>query len=162
VPPPIAPPPLVRPPPPKPQPPRAPVVAPPRPQAPAVAPAAPAPPRPAPPSPAPAAPAPPPSAAIEGSYVTSLRGYYQRITKYPTSKEARLLKPAGAVVVRFTLTRSGEVKDVVVDRSSGNQILDRAALATVKSGSPPQFPEQAWTSASEHVFTVTLEFDPNS
>jgi protein TonB len=99
---------------------------------------------------------------VEGAYVSSLRGYYQRISKYPTSKEARLLKPAGSVVVRFTLSRTGEVRDVVVDRSSGNQILDRAAMATVKSGAPPQFPELAWASAPEHVFTVTLEFDPNS
>jgi protein TonB len=113
----------------------------------------------APPAPKPPS-GPPPSAGAEQSYVSATRAYYQTISKYPVAKEARLLKPQGSVVVRFTLTRTGEVRDVVVERSSGNQILDRQALSTVKSGRPPPFPEQAWASAPEHVFTVTLDYEP--
>lgn len=39
-------------------------------------------------------------------------------------------------------------------------LLNQQALSTVRNGTPPRIPEQAWANTSEHVFTVTLDYDP--
>lgn len=102
----------------------------------------------------------PASAALESGYVGQLRAYYRSISKYPNSKEARTLKPHGSVVVRFTLTRSGEVRDVAVEQPSPVMLLNQQALTTVRNGTPPHMPDQTWANAAEHVFTVTLDYEP--
>ena len=72
------------------------------------------------------------------------------------------MKPHGAVVLRFSLSRAGEVRDVAIEKSSGVMMLDQAALQTLRLGSPPPMPVQAYANTSEHVFTVTLEYEPPS
>lgn len=101
------------------------------------------------------------NAGAEESYVGQLRAYYRSISKYPTSKEARTMKPHGSVVVRFTLTRDGEVRDVQIERPSPVMVLNQQALSTVRGGNPPRMPAQAWGNTSEHVFTVTLDYEPS-
>jgi len=117
-------------------------------------PAAPAPPAPLPP------PAPPPvnNANVEAGYVGKLRGYIRSITEYPTSGDARRLRPEGASVVRFTLTRDGGVKGVEIERTSGSPILDKQALSIVRSGQYPAWPADAWPGSGEHLFSVTVQF----
>ncbi len=159
-PPPNAPPPLEPPkPPPPPRPP-----SPPRPHPPQPAQAAPAntPPSPLPPGPVTpvAPPAAPASAAIESTFVGQLRAYVRGITRYPTSKEARLLRPFGSVEVAFTLTRTGEVNNVSLIKPSGYSVLDQQALSIVRGGSFPKFPDGAWPGAGDHRFTVTVDFVP--
>jgi protein TonB len=162
-PPPDAPPPIEPPkPPPPPRPP-----APPRPKPPQNVPTAPAntppsnlPPGPANPVAAPVAPAAPASASVEATFVGQLRAYVRGITRYPTSKEARMLRPFGAVEVGFTLTRTGEVGNVTLIKPSGFSVLDQQALSIVRGGSYPKFPEGAWPGAAEHRFTVTVDFVP--
>lgn len=111
-----------------------------------------------PPSPPPADPA----AGIEARYVGELRTYLDSVKRYPNSKEARLLHPAGAAEVRFTLDRTGDVSDVVIARSSNSLVLDQEALATVRGGTYKKFPEGAWTGESRHVFTITIQFTPHN
>lgn len=105
-------------------------------------------------------PAPPASAGIEAGFIGQLHTYLNSIKRYPNSKEARLLRPVGAVEVRFTLTRAGDVTDVVVVHGSGSSILDQQARATVHSGHFPIFPLDAWAGQPQHEFTTILEFDP--
>lgn len=171
---PTPPPPPVRIPPPKPTPPRptpAPVhattaptpIAVPKPAPVPVVPPPATPPKVAPPelTPSPAAsPAPPPvnNAALESSFVGKLRTYIRSMTEYPTSGEARRLRPEGAVVVRFTLTRSGAVQEVDVERGSNSPILDKQAVAIVRRGTYPAIPGDAWRGEDQHTFTVTLDF----
>lgn len=108
--------------------------------------------------PVPPAPAPVNTAAIETSYVGKLRGYIRSITEYPTSGDARRLRPEGASVVRFTLTRDGTVSQVEIERSANSPILDKQALQIVRSGHYPAWPVEAWPGSSVHVFTVTVQF----
>ncbi len=115
-----------------------------------------------PPSNLPAAPVASAASGAEDSYVGALRAYYKSISKYPNSKEARTMKPHGSVVVRFTVTRTGEVRDVSVERPAPTMVLNQQALSTVRGGTPPPLPNGAWSGASEHVFTVTLDYEPPS
>jgi|GEM_PF-1678178 len=160
-PPPDAPPTIEPPPPPRP-------VAPPRPRPPVPARPGPATPAPTTPTEAATAPAPvavrpaapPVSAGIEASFVGQLNAYIKTITRYPTSKEARLLRPMGSVEVVFTLSRDGAVRDVALIKPSGYGMLNQQALSIVRSGSYPRIPDNAWANAPEHRFTVTVEFQP--
>lgn len=102
--------------------------------------------------------APPISASVEASFVGKLRAYIKTITRYPMSKEARLLKPQGSTEIGFTLSRSGHVQDVAVVHPSGSIILDQQALSIVRSGDYPPIPDDAWSGAPTHPFTVTVEF----
>jgi len=56
--------------------------------------------------------------------------------------EARRANLSGSVVLSLHLTSSGQLVDVVVDESSGHQMLDKAAVFTVKRLAPyPAFPK---------------------
>ena len=72
------------------------------------------------------------------------------VNDYPAA--AMAARAEGVTVVRFTVTEEGRVIDPAVDRSSGNAILDKAALACVahwhyrpaiKDGEPVAVPWQA-------------------
>lgn len=111
------------------------------------------------PAPAPApAPVPVNNIALENSFAGKLRTYIRSMIEYPTSGEARRLRPEGSVVVRFTLARSGAVRDVDVERGSNSPILDKQAVAIVKRGTYPAIPNDAWRGEEQHTFTVTLDF----
>lgn len=135
---------------------------PPAPVQPEAPPPAPEPPPPAPPPPPAQAPVPAVpqvnTAAIQAGYVERLRGYIRSITEYPTSGDARRLRPEGATIVRFSLTRSGVVRNVEVERGSGSPILDKQALSIVRGGRYPAWPADAWSGSDEHTFTVTVQF----
>ncbi|GAB4063072.1 TonB family protein [Uliginosibacterium sediminicola] len=140
------------PPPPAPSPVPSPVPVPPPPP-PVAAPVTPPTPTPPPPPAAPAQ-----NASVENSYVAKLRAYIRSITEYPTSGDARRLRPEGSTIVRFVLSRAGAVSDVQVERSAGSPILDKKAVSIVAGGSYPAMPADAWVGAAEHVFTVTVQF----
>ena len=97
---------------------------------------------------------------MEATFVGQLRAYIKSITRYPNSKEARLLHPSGAAEVGFTLSRGGEVQDVSLIKSSGFGVLDQQAVSIVRGGTYPRIPDNAWAGASAHRFTVTVEFLP--
>ncbi len=117
---------------------------------------------------APAISAPPilPSPAVavgreaEVAYVGKVRAYLQGVKRYPTGREASLQRPAGVVTIGFTLRRSGELAEAGVERSSGSLLLDNAALATVRRGVYPAFPDDAWAAKAQQRFSVELDFVP--
>ncbi|MBJ7532740.1 TonB family protein [Rhodomicrobium vannielii ATCC 17100] len=65
---------------------------------------------------------------------SAFRTCLQKSARYPSSKEARKLKPHGTVVLEVHV-QSGAIGDVIIVKSSGSTILDEAAKASVlKSG----------------------------
>jgi protein TonB len=98
------------------------------------------------------------AAGQDDVYSSQVRAYLESIKHYPTSKEARLQRPRGAVEVWFVLDRSGGVKDAGIETSSGSLILDGAALSLVRGASYPAFPSDAFRSEATHRFTVHLNY----
>ena len=66
--------------------------------------------------------------------------------------------PSGGALrctVRFTITRSGAVKGIAVEKSAGNRLFDYAAETTVESAAPfPRLPDDFY----EDKLTVHVEF----
>jgi protein TonB len=61
----------------------------------------------------------------------------QRFKRYPASARGA----SGTVVVRFELSRTGDVIGSAVTKSSGNAVLDQEALNLLRRASPfPPFP----------------------
>jgi protein TonB len=82
--------------------------------------------------------------------------------RYPTGRQASQQRPQGSVKVWFTLARNGSLIDVGVLQTSGSNLLDDAALASVRRGVYPPFPEQTWPGQEGHKFSVDIEFSPPS
>lgn len=96
----------------------------------------------------------------EAAYAGKLRAYLQSIKRYPTGREASLQRPAGTATIWFSVRRSGDLADAGIEASSGAMLLDRTALATVRRGSYPAFPDDAWAGRAQQRFTVELDFVP--
>ena len=108
-----------------------------------------------PPAPVPTAQPVPSTASI---YEAQLRAYLEKIKRYPTSREARLTRPQGAVRVWLEISRNGQIQGVGVIASSGSNLLDGEALKTLKTGSYPAFPEDAYAGENAHKFSATLNY----
>jgi protein TonB len=89
-----------------------------------------------------------------------VRGYLNTIKRYPTGREVSLQRPRGTTRIWFTLNRDGSLVDADIETSSDSIYLDKQALKTVRGGSYPPFPAEAWPGESQHRFTVDLEFVP--
>lgn len=98
--------------------------------------------------------------AAEAVYVGKVRAYLQSIKRYPTGREASLQRPAGTAVIWFSVRRNGDLADAGIETSSGAMLLDNTALATVRRGNYPPFPDEAWAGKEQQRFTVELDFVP--
>ena len=74
------------------------------------------------------------------SYVSLIIQEIERKKFYPPL--ARRLGIEGKVVVRIVVDREGKLKEVSVVKSSGNKILDRAALKLIKKCNFPPLPPE--------------------
>lgn len=84
-------------------------------------------------------PKPPPQPAFNfQSYAASLRGPLQR--EVPVTQAMRMLGVHGIAYVEFTLAPSGHLIAAKIYRSSGNPLIDKAALNTVRHHHFPPFP----------------------
>ncbi len=128
--------------------------------APPPAPALAAPPQPAipvaPPAPAKAVVA--PAFSADQIYASKLLEYVDTIKHYPTSREARQLRPEGTVKVWLEIDRAGQLLDSGVESSSGILLLDHEALRTVRNGRCPPFPADAFVGQGKHRFVVAMEY----
>jgi protein TonB len=106
--------------------------------------------------PAPAAPARNPDAA----YIGELRSYLNSIKRYPTSREARQLRPEGTVRVWIELDRAGQLVGAGIEGSAGSLLLDNEALRTVRNGRFPPFAADAFAGQATHRFVVPIEYLP--
>jgi protein TonB len=72
---------------------------------------------------------------MEAEYVGKVRTMLNSTKRYPTGRQASQQRPQGKVKVWFTLARNGALLDSGVLDSSNSNLLDDAALATVRRGS---------------------------
>jgi protein TonB len=79
----------------------------------------------------------------------SLGRRIKELTRYPSS--ARLNGSEGRVVLRVILRADGHLADVTVHRSSGHEVLDRAAMETVRLACPIHM-KQALSAAEVAVY----------
>ena len=113
------------------------------------------------PAPAPAQPRPVASSRnLEDKYSAQVIAYLHSIKRYPTSRDARQLRPAGTVTLWLEIDRAGQLMDTGVESSSGSMVLDQQALRTVRSGRYPVFPQEAYQGQNQHRFLVQLEYVP--
>jgi len=75
--------------------------------------------------------------------------YYQRLIKQKIEENKRYPLFArdegieGLVWLKFVILRNGQLKDIKVVKSSSHQILDKAAIESIKKANPfPPFPEE--------------------
>ncbi len=96
-----------------------------------------------------AAPVPSATKADNAWLAESLGRRIKELTRYPSS--ARLNGSEGKVVLRVVLRADGHLVDVVVHRSSGHEVLDRAAMETVRLACPIHM-KQALSAAEVAVY----------
>ena len=75
------------------------------------------------------------NAVITNSIVSQIQAKIYEAWRYPPSA-----RPEMEVIVRIALVPTGEVIQVVLEKSSGNQALDRSVLAAVKRAEPLPVP----------------------
>lgn len=112
-------------------------------------------------SPAPAVDAQNLSAAKMRSYLAAINSYLNTLKRYPTGREASLQHPSGTARVTFVLARDGKLLSAEIEATSNSILLDRQALTTVRRGSYPPFPSEAFQGESSHRFSIDLGFAPN-
>ncbi len=95
---------------------------------------------------------------VENTYVAELKAYLEKIKKYPSSRESRLTHPQGSVGLSLVISRSGQLQEIRVVSTSHSNLLDGEAIKTIKAGSLPAFPEQAFAGESTHEFRVNMEY----
>lgn len=78
------------------------------------------------------------NAAITSDVVSRIQAKIYEAWRYPPSA-----RPEMEVIVRISLVPTGEVIQVTLEKSSGNQALDRSVLAAVKRAQPLPVPEDS-------------------
>ena len=92
-----------------------------------------------------------------GPYLTALRQRIQESVRYPSSARRRGL--AGTVSVEILILANGTIGDVTLLESSTHQVLDAAALETIRAlprmPLPPDLPARALRVRVPVVFQMT-------
>jgi len=78
-------------------------------------------------------------AEILATYINRIRLMLEKEKHYPFL--ARKNHWEGTVYIKFTISRDGSLKKIKITQSSGFEVLDREAEATIKRVSFPAFPE---------------------
>lgn len=96
-----------------------------------------------------------PTAAQEATWQSRVLAHLNRQKTYP--RAAQRNRATGAVVMRFTLNAEGSLVSSSVVQSSGEPILDQAAISLVHSASPFPAPPSG-ISASKLTLRVPIEY----
>jgi protein TonB len=92
--------------------------------------------------------------AASNAYNSLVYGHLQRFKSYSASANGA----SGHALVRFVLSRTGNLLSASIVRSSGNAALDAAALASVRRASPfPPFPAEK--PGSQDSFDAPMNFN---
>ncbi|MCK5932301.1 MAG: TonB family protein [Fulvimarina manganoxydans] len=93
--------------------------------------------------------------AARSNYSGQILSRIRRAQRYPAS--ARRQRAEGTASVAFTVTGRGGASGIRLVRSSGNALIDRAAVDTIRRASPfPPIPREAGRSSMS--FTVPIRF----
>ena len=88
------------------------------------------------------------------AYNALVFGHLQRFKRYPLAAHGI----TGTVLVQFVLNRAGDVIESKVAKSSGNGVLDREALETLRRASPfPAFPDAKPGAEETYIAPVNFE-----
>lgn len=92
-------------------------------------------------------------------YPESISRHLHNFREYPDTTK---IPPEEYYVVVFVqMQRDGQIRDVAINRSSGYQALDRAAMLSVKRANPfPSAPEDYLPGAERIAFNIPLLFKP--
>ena len=78
---------------------------------------------------------------IEEGFASLIRGKIATAKIYPPA--SRRAGHEGKVLIAFTLSKAGQILELSIDRSSGHESLDQAAMQAIKTASPyPPIPEK--------------------
>jgi protein TonB len=99
-------------------------------------------------------------ASLEGEYIGKVRAMLNSTKRYPTGRQASQQRPEGKTKLWFTITRHGALVDVGIMESSNSNLLDDAALATVRRGTYEAFPPNTWVGQEQHTFSTEIAFSP--
>jgi protein TonB len=90
--------------------------------------------------------------AASNAYDALVVGHLARFKRYPSGAH-------GKVTVRFVLDRAGKVVERAVVVSSGNAVIDREALETLRRASPfPAFPPAK--PGNDAIYTMPITYAP--
>ena len=84
-----------------------------------------------------------PGAGPEGTdpILAEIRARIERVKKYP--ELASRMGITGKVLIRFSINQQGQPADLSIGESSGSELLDQAALSTIKQAAPyPAYSEK--------------------
>ncbi len=76
----------------------------------------------------------------QGHYMARLQAWLGKHKKYP--RRARVRRQEGTVLLHLVIDRDGSLREYRIKKSSGYDLLDRAAIAMIKRAQPlPRFPD---------------------
>jgi protein TonB len=100
------------------------------------------------------------TASAEAEYVARLKAMLNASKRYPTGRQASQQRPQGVVKLWFTLNRAGNLLEAGVLEAADSNLLNDAALATVRRVTYPPFNVELWPGQDQHKFTVDIDFLP--
>ncbi|MHB1590417.1 MAG: energy transducer TonB [Sulfuricella sp.] len=104
----------------------------------------------------PAPPVPVSNPSHEAAYVQKVRQQIEQHKVYPAL--ARKLDMSGTVEVSYVVNRQGKLIDVEIAATSGNEILDKAALQAVRAAVFPPMPQDTWRGETQKQFKTKLVY----
>lgn len=75
------------------------------------------------------------------AYLAKLQRSIQQKANNTYPQRERMMRKTGTVLLKFTLSPTGEIVNVTVTQSSGNDNLDRAAVKATENTTPPTPPK---------------------
>lgn len=102
------------------------------------------------------------TASAEMEFAARLRNLINASKRYPTGRQASQQRPQGVVKLWFSLSRNGSLIDAGILEFADSNLLNDAALSTVRRTTYPAFSADLWPGQDQHRFTVDIEFLPPS
>ena len=97
-----------------------------------------------------------PSPKAVNNYPNLLSAHIAKYTKYPRIAQRRKIE--GEVIIEIQIRGDGSLISKYIKKSSGHEILDKAAMNTIERSKPFPLPPQA---SKDSVTTVNVPFDFN-
>jgi protein TonB len=91
------------------------------------------------------------------TYLGHLMAWLNKYKKYPT--KAKKHKQQGTVKLQFTVDRQGQILDYKIKESSGNPVLDTAALEMLRAAAPlPAMPDDFYPDRQQMPLVIPVEY----